>query len=205
MRDGHQNHHVADTPAFVFLVRHGESSGGLGDPGLSERGRLQAHRTGQHLAEERPSAVFSSPLRRATETAKIVAAHRRLEVRPDLRLRERSNWGDRPGQSRDEFIEEWHAASADRDLVLPAGRSARATGDQVLEFCRTQPSGARIVAVTHGGAIGDCLLNLMPIEAVTARHTAFPDMEPCSITILRVEGVGVFAELVASSGHLSGI
>jgi broad specificity phosphatase PhoE len=61
------------------------------------------------------------------------------------------------------------------------------------------------VAVTHGGAIGDCLLNLMPMEAVKARHTAFPDMQPCSITTLRVERDGIFAELVASSGHLSGI
>jgi broad specificity phosphatase PhoE len=120
-------------------------------------------------------------------------------------LRERSNWGDQPGQAREEFIEQWEAASAHRDRVLPGGRSARATGDEVLDFCRSQPSGARIMAVTHGGAIGDCLLNLMPIEAVKEGHASFPDTEPCSITALRVGKGGIFVELVASSGHLSGI
>jgi broad specificity phosphatase PhoE len=187
---------------LVYLVRHAESSGGPGDPGLSEQGRFQANLTARHFASVPLSAVFSSPLQRARDTAVINAADHGVPVNEDIRLQERVNWGDRGGQSRENFVDEWEAASADRNLVLPGGSSSRATGDNVIDFCRSQPPGARIVAVTHGGAIGDCLLNLMSRDDVKRRLSSFPEMEPCSITILRLDGGDIFADVVGSAVHL---
>jgi broad specificity phosphatase PhoE len=98
----------------LILVRHGESTGNvareraeaaaadvididLRDPDvpLSELGRRQAHALGCRLAEfdsaERPTEVWSSPYRRAVQTAEeaLAAADLSLPVRRDERLRDR--------------------------------------------------------------------------------------------------------------------
>ena len=58
--------------ATVILVRHGEAAAGFAghhDPGLSELGKTQAEQTAKHLDSKGPLPLFSSPLRRAQETA----------------------------------------------------------------------------------------------------------------------------------------
>lgn len=83
-------------PRFL-LVRHGESvwNGerriqGHQDPPLSERGRRQADRLVARLAPHvtpAVAAVFTSPLRRAIETAQRIGEVFRLPVLPDPDLR----------------------------------------------------------------------------------------------------------------------
>ena len=65
---------------IVHLVRHGEVHNpdhvvyaDLPGFGLSERGRRQATEVGDHLAERSITAVYASPLQRATETAAAIA------------------------------------------------------------------------------------------------------------------------------------
>ncbi len=55
------------------LVRHALPVAGHPDPELSVEGREQARRLGRWLAAERFDAIIASPLRRAVETAAIVA------------------------------------------------------------------------------------------------------------------------------------
>lgn len=64
---------------MLYLVRHGESESnvqrrytGITDVDLSCRGRIQAEAAGKKLALEKISAVYSSPLKRARETAGII-------------------------------------------------------------------------------------------------------------------------------------
>ena len=72
----------------IMLLRHGESEGnaqgrmqGRRDFPLSALGREQAARAGAFVAQHAPfAAVYASPLKRAFETASIVAAH---GVRPE--------------------------------------------------------------------------------------------------------------------------
>lgn len=75
---------------LLVLLRHGATAnnaaqpprlqGCRGDPELSEAGREQARRAGEALAVLRIDAVFSSPLRRAVQTAEAVAAPHGLSV-----------------------------------------------------------------------------------------------------------------------------
>jgi broad specificity phosphatase PhoE len=65
--------------ARLYLIRHGEPTGTWGtspdpDPGLSDRGHLQAAETAQRLVAQRPAHIMTSPLRRASETAAALAA-----------------------------------------------------------------------------------------------------------------------------------
>lgn len=96
--------------AELVLVRHGESTGNVAwaqayaagsetidiavrdpDVPLSELGREQATDLGRALADNPPDAVWSSPYRRARETAEIGLANAGLDrtVRLDERLRDR--------------------------------------------------------------------------------------------------------------------
>lgn len=71
----------ATTPAHVCIVRHGETDWntagilqGWLDVPINEQGRQQAHELAQRYAGAGFACVFTSPLRRAGETAQIVAA-----------------------------------------------------------------------------------------------------------------------------------
>ena len=81
----------------VEIVQHAEKERLPGDPGLTELGLEQALATARWLGSgERPVAVWSSPMRRALETARPIADQFGVALRTDPRLRERMNWDD-PG------------------------------------------------------------------------------------------------------------
>jgi broad specificity phosphatase PhoE len=105
---------AASQPAQLWLVRHGQSTGNVArdeaeaagldridiaerdmDVALSELGREQAAAFGRWLAgcpkAELPTVVFSSPYRRAVETAQIALPACRLDLplHLDERLRDR--------------------------------------------------------------------------------------------------------------------
>ncbi len=94
-----------NTP-FYFL-RHGETSDGeLGlvqgqdESVLSDEGRLTAWKAARILSPIHLRSIYSSPLRRAWETAEIIARVAAIPVTPLPGLMER-NWGHYQGKSRD--------------------------------------------------------------------------------------------------------
>ncbi len=78
----------------IFLVRHGQSTfnvdgrlpGQLPNIPLTDEGRRQAHQAAVAMAGLRLSAVISSPLERARETAEIIARGWGIPVREEPRL-----------------------------------------------------------------------------------------------------------------------
>ncbi|MCO5972341.1 histidine phosphatase family protein [Actinoallomurus soli] len=97
---------------IFYVVQHGEKERLPGDPGLTDLGRWQAERTAVWLGRAGVTAVFSSPMRRARDTADAIASVIGAPVREDPRLRERMNWdGSRPFA---EFLIEWAAWVRDR-------------------------------------------------------------------------------------------
>jgi phosphohistidine phosphatase len=72
----------------LFLVRHAEAA--PGDPDelrpLTPAGREAARALGEQLAAARPTAVVSSPLLRARETAAAIASAAGVEPSTDGRL-----------------------------------------------------------------------------------------------------------------------
>ena len=74
----------------LYIARHGESLGNTGedngpDPVLSEKGHSQAQLLALRMKDKRLDAVYSSPLKRAVQTAEHTAAIKNLnvEILPD--------------------------------------------------------------------------------------------------------------------------
>ena len=148
----------ATTP--LFLVQHAETEPGPGDPGLTDAGRQQAGRTAQWLYGCGLNAVYSSPLRRAVETAQHTASAADVRVRQDVWLRERMNWDG--GQTLEEFLAEWDRSTLDRDFAPGRGDSSRQAGQRMRSFLLDLAGEPGPVAATsHGGVTTDLLRMLL--------------------------------------------
>lgn len=153
----------------LLLVRHAQSAWNAGrrfqgraDPELSEHGRAQAEALQRLLRGRRLTAVYSSPLRRARETAAIAAREHGLPVNvlPELSELGLGRW---EGVSVDEVIAEdgeryqrWLRAPL--DCPPPDGEPLPAVSDRVLsamdQIISAHPDGDELLVVGHGGIIG---------------------------------------------------
>jgi alpha-ribazole phosphatase len=148
----------------LILVRHGEPDEsvrgrcyGRLDPGLSLRGQVQI-RTVRRLLRGVPlSNVYSSPRRRAKESARLLARGRKDPIVDD-RLRE-IDFGELEGLTYDEiaarFPETYEAwMRHPTEVVFPGGESFPAMTGRVceaLDQLRLAHGGQPIVVVSHGG------------------------------------------------------
>src|SRR5947199_4931044 len=91
-----------EQPTTVWLVRHGMPDGiegrcyGHYDAALSAEGERQSNQIAAQLRREPLTVIYSSPLRRALHTARIVARDRDLRVETIDAFRE-INFGDLEG------------------------------------------------------------------------------------------------------------
>lgn len=195
---------------IFYLVRHAKKEKGVGDVAISSEGVLQARATARHFRQFPIARIVSSPLKRAQETARFIAEETKATVTEDFRLRERSNWGDIPGQTFEEFVELWDRCTRDRDFSPPGCDSARSAGERLrsclLEWSDSYPK-ERIVIVTHGGLVTDFLVNAIAEEELNRRHPYFIAKQSgliaeCSITeIACTDGRFVILDF-ASDAHL---
>lgn len=147
-----------------LCVRHGESEGNRDrrfcpspDVPLTPLGREQALQAARTLQTHfRPWRIFSSPYRRAWETAAVIAELLDLPVDPELALRER-DIGIYAGQPYDAILEDPTFTEVDPWNWRPRG------GETLVEVAaRVVPAveqiakrsiGREIVLVTHAGVI----------------------------------------------------
>ena len=161
----------------IVLVRHGETeSNRLGvfrgrlDVPLNDRGVRQAEGLAAALASERLAAVYSSPLRRALDTARVVAAPHGLEPVLDEAFNniDLGVWQGKEKTliERDE-PDRWRLWTTEPDrLVLPGGESLASvrerSAQRTLELVALH-EGDRFAVVTHRSVLkvlGGALLGL---------------------------------------------
>jgi broad specificity phosphatase PhoE len=178
--------------ALVYLVQHAEKRPEPGDPGLTDLGRDQASRVAQWLSTKGIQAVYSSPLRRAVETAEPIAAALGVAIIRDERLVERMNWDGR--QPLAEFLADWERATLDRDFVPSTGDSSRRAAARLIGFLE-HLGDHTVAAVTHGGITIDALRTLGGDAPVRQLLDGVP---PCAVTTLD----GTTATEIAATDHL---
>lgn len=149
----------------ILLARHGETDWnregrfqGHADPPLNRTGRDQAVELSVALMAEDLAAVYSSPLRRALETAEIVAASRELEPVTVAALREVDvgSWSGLTRTEVEQRFPEQYARWLDYGQGWEDGETYDEMGTRVvaalLELAAAH-DGERVLAVTHGGPI----------------------------------------------------
>ena len=148
----------------LLLVRHGETDWnrdarwqGHSDTNLNDAGREQARRVAAELGDV--DVIYSSDLARARETADIIGASARREVRTDARLRERS-FGAWEGLTAPEIEERFAEDLASWRLGDGAGPEDAEPFDvfagRVREFVDdvvARHPGETVLIVAHGGTI----------------------------------------------------
>ena len=201
----------------VLLIRHGQSEGnaerrfgGHTATPLSPRGRKQAQATAQALKDDSLTAIYSSDLARAVETARPLATLIGLPINTTEAFRERSV-GIMEGLTFEDAVQrhpDEYAALLRRDFehVLSGGESYRQLLDRArnkLDEVIERHKGGRIAVFSHTGTI--CIMALHLMGALDA-----PELKPvwissanCGITRFELRSDGFVRVLaVNDTRHL---
>lgn len=157
----------------LLLIRHGlpvrveNPDGQPADPELAEAGRWQAERVAEWLASERIDALYTSPLRRARETAAPLAAKLTLEPRVEagvMELNHLSNAYEPLEDLKARNPEEWRRAVtgglyAGVDLPTFRAQVVEALGRVVAGH-----AGETVAVFCHGGVINAWSGDVLGVE-----------------------------------------
>jgi len=163
---------------LIYCVRHGESVynaegriQGQSDVPLSELGLSQSRAVARALAGLPIAAVYSSPLRRALQTAEPLAASLGVSVETDPRLMEihAGVFQDQLRSQLPELFPEEYARwlAGEPDFTIPGGECRRdlmRRGREVFETI-AQSGHEQVAVVTHGGLLAGALKALLGIPA----------------------------------------
>ena len=203
----------------LILVRHGENlanitlefSHRLIDYSLTPKGVLQAQQTAEYLRDQGIQEIYTSPLKRARETAEIIAAPHNLPVTVVENFRE-VNVGDLEKQKI--TPESWNLHNSIIDAWFDGSPGARFPGGENLhellarvrsgfEQILSGKTGRTILVSAHGGVISFAALGLIP--GMEPPPLLLPN---CSITELEASVLDGLLELrmvsFGSAAHLSG-
>ncbi len=177
----------------VYIVRHGETDynvahrwqGQLQVP-LNARGRRQAQALRDMLRDTDFSAIYSSDLVRAYDTACIIAEPHQMPVITDPRLREFAMGvfqGKVQSQIETQFPAEARQWLASDAFAPPGGESRHTTGRRGLAAWHSMLSdraGERVLLVAHGGILRQFLpdvLNDRRYKTVRFANTSLTHLE----------------------------
>jgi len=197
-------------PTLVLFVRHGTTpTTGKVLPGrarglhLSERGREQAKRAAERIAElGKISAVYSSPLERARETAAPIARLTKNTTRIERGLIE-CDFGGWTGQSLRRLMKkpEWSQVQRTPSTFrFPAGES-------FVEMQTRMVSAVDAIRRRHPGRTIVCVSHADTIKAAVAHATGTPldlfqriVISTCSVTAIMYSDGGPIVLTVNSTG-----
>ncbi|MEO6462868.1 MAG: histidine phosphatase family protein [Candidatus Eisenbacteria bacterium] len=180
----------------LYLVRHGATeltaedrfSGSVGVD-LSDEGRRQAARLGERLRAEAVRAIYTSPLSRALDTARIVAGACgvAIETRDGLREISHGHWeGLTRREVEERFGDEYASWEQDPFTFAPeGGESGVAVLARALPVVRdivTRHSGEQVVVVSHKATIRLVLSSLLGFDARGYRDRL--DQSPACLNVI---------------------
>lgn len=162
---------------LLYLLRHGESEGnrdnkfrGRADFDLTDNGRKQAEQAGRFLKGTPFDAIYSSPLKRAQDTALIINTFLNTKIIVDhsfnnIRL---GSWEGKPKDFvRERFPAQWHLWIKNPESLNVEGME---TLDEVMERSLKKVNEIResysgnVLVVTHRAVLKPLIAGLLGIE-----------------------------------------
>jgi len=165
----------------IVLIRHGETDWniigryqGQADPPLNPKGRMQAQKLAKELSQNSLDVIYSSPLRRTLETAKIISNKLKIDVINEPRIME-IHQGDWQTRLRTEIEERYPDLFAAWEItpweVTPPG------GEHLKEVQqRVSTALDDIIRMNNGKKIG-IVTHRIPIALIKVRYQGMdPDI-----------------------------
>lgn len=199
----------------ILLVRHGETEWnrtfrfqGRSDLPLNETGTRQAEALAFTLRDEPIQAIYSSPLVRALETARIIGAfHEDAPIFQEENLME-MDLGDFDGmdarqwaKQHSDFRKRWMETPA--QVQMPNGESlpqVQARAVRALKrITQSHPQGITLLVCSHNFVILTILCYAMSISLDRFREVKH---ETAALSVLHVEGDRLSVEMVNDRSHL---
>ncbi len=199
----------------ILLVRHAETNWnrtrrfqGRSDLPLNQKGRDQAHALALALKEEPITAIYSSPLARAMETAHIVKVFHPLAplfAEPgllemnlgDLEGMEGSRWAEQYPDFRKSWLENPESVS------MPGGESLREVQDRAVEallrIVAIHPPGSTLLLCSHSFVNLTLLCHGLQIPLSRIRELR---QQTAALNILYQQGPRLWTGVVNERSHL---
>ncbi|MXR51000.1 hypothetical protein GRX03_05180 [Halovenus sp. WSH3] len=133
----------------IYVIRHGQTEANAAgqlqghiDTPLTDTGKRHANNVAETLSRTDVDVLISSPLKRALDTAKLVAQELRVDIRVDPDLKEIC-YGDWEGRYKSEFADTavWERRTADKYNFEHPGEHEGVSGqsyadiyDRVVDF-----------------------------------------------------------------------
>lgn len=198
----------------ICFIRHGETDWnvikriqGQTDIPLNETGRAQALAMAFNAAHHDFSAIYSSDLERARETAKMLAERRGLQVRAMPQLRER-HYGIFQGITAGEGVQRYpeayaHYMARDYEYDFLTGESMRSFAGRIgaaMEELNRRHGGQMIAVVSHAGVLDIIYRKATGRPLHTPRDFVIPN---CALNWFHFDGQGWHLEAWDDHHHLA--
>jgi len=195
----------------LILIRHGETLSnkekrvqGKSDVELSSVGIEQAHLVALSLKDYPIEAIYTSPLKRAMQTAEIINEFHQKELHTDQDLME-MDYGDFEGVSfkkimdvEKDFIDQWMTDPA--SVKMPNGESLTQLQERAwraLKKIINKKENALVVS--HNFTIATIICH---IKSISLNEFVSACVGNASKTIVSVEKDGIFIEAFNDGSHL---
>jgi probable phosphoglycerate mutase len=208
-------HNIESLRLRILLVRHGETDWnqthrfqGRMDIPLNKEGKHQAYALALTLKDEPLTAIYSSPLIRAVETARFIK-----EFHPSTPLFEEEgltemDLGEFDGMEAaywaahyQDFFKTWRSAPA--SLRMPNGESLQEVQmraiDALKRITQLYPSGSTLLLCSHNFVNRTILCNALGFPLDRFRDV---QQDPAALNICYMQGQRLSAEVVNDLSHL---
>lgn len=199
--------------ADIVLIRHGSTAWneqerfrGLAEIELSETGKQQAIATAERIASLPVSEIYTSPIGRALETARIIASPLNLKVKSLPALGD-INFGELQGLSFPEaeakyskIYSQWQHSP--QLVKFPGGESlteVRIRASNALDEIIQTLTEETVVLVSHRVVIGLLIAHYLGLEDSQFRQI---EQKPCAINIFQKQKNHFYAILLNETCHL---
>ncbi|MFC4617582.1 histidine phosphatase family protein [Camelliibacillus cellulosilyticus] len=144
----------------IYLIRHAQAEGQAHDAPLTIKGMKGAEALADFLRDSRIQAIYSSPYKRALQTASPLAQKLGLTIEVDERLGERIL----SSQNMPDWLECLQATFKDLDLAYEGGESSRMAIDRAMRALHDilLTGVEKAAAVTHGNLLSLMLHHIDP-------------------------------------------
>jgi len=208
-----------DAPTTLYLVRHGETEhnrrgiiqGGGIDSTLNAAGEAQARALTKRLESVSVDTLYASTLRRAQQTADILARPHEPLSRTYLRDLNEMDWGvyegEPPSEERDASMgaikEDWRTGAYER--AIEGGESIRDVQERAhraLRHILARAAGHTALVVTHGRYLRVLLATLLDDYGLE-HMSELGHSNTCVNRVVVEEDGRAWAELQNCTAHLS--